>query len=98
MMELLPTMAYHIAADGDIKGITPENGTDFSLGEAQRVVEGYIEVLPLTDDQIMILNDEGKFCKDYNAVATVIAELHHAIFDGDYICGDVIICPAEMLK
>lgn len=97
-MELIPTKAYHIAVDGDIKEITPDNGTDFSLGEAQGIVEGYIEVLPLTPDQIIILNEEGKFCKDYNAVATGIAELHHALFAGDYICGDVIICPAEMLK
>lgn len=97
-MELIPTKAYYITVDGVIKEIRPENGTDFRLEEAQGFVDGYIEIVWLSTDQIIIINEEGKFNKEYNAIATGIAELHKALLAGDYICGDVIICPAGMLK
>ena len=97
-MELLPTNAYLIGENDEITLISPENGEDFELEEAQKYVDGYIEIVHLNEDQIMIVNEEGKFYKGYNQIATGIAELHHSIGPGDYIAGDVIICPSGMLK
>ena len=56
-MELLPEKAYHIAVDGTIIEITPANGETFELQEAQKYVEGYIEIVYLNDRQIMVVNE-----------------------------------------
>ncbi|MDE5975558.1 MAG: DUF3846 domain-containing protein [Muribaculaceae bacterium] len=96
-MELHPDRAYCISTSGEIKEISPENGKGFELEEAQAYVEGYIEVINLSEEQIMIINEEGKYDKEYNAIATGIADLHHALLPGDYVCGNVIICPSQML-
>lgn len=97
MMELMPDKAYHITVGGEILEISPLDGKEFELEEAQRKVDGLIEIVYLNERQIMIVNEEGKYCKPYNQFATAIAELNHALWADDYICGDVIICPTEML-
>ena len=89
-----------ISVDNEPKRVYPQNGTDFSLEEAQKYVEGNIEVIDVRDgsDFIMIINDEGKFSKEPNMVATGIARNTKSIFPNDYICGDVILCHTSMLK
>lgn len=69
-------MAKIIKTDGTIVEVTPQNGTDFQLEELQKIVGGYIEVLRLTDNEIMVANEEGKFCCVYNHEATKIAKEH----------------------
>lgn len=96
-MELLPANAYLITEKGEVSQIAPKNGKDFELEEAQRYVDGYIEIVKLNDEQIMIVNEEGKFSKGCNQIATAIAHLHRAIDQQDYISGDVVICPSKML-
>lgn len=96
-MELLKERAYHIAVDGDICEISPVNEITFDLGEVQGWVEGYIEIIYLSEEQIMIINEDGKFSKKYNPIATGIAQLHDAIAPSDYVCGNVVICPSPML-
>lgn len=90
--------AYVLTTAGERKGISPANGTDFSLKECQNAVSGRIEVVDLRDGRIMIINEEGKFMCTLNIQATVIALENGAIYNGDYICGDVIICDSDMLK
>lgn len=97
-MELLPTDAYFITEKCVVSQIQPNNGNDFELSEVQKYVDGYIEVLSLSEEQIMIINEEGKFTKGVNQVATAIAHLHRAIQECDYIAGDVVICPSAMLQ
>lgn len=97
-MELSPTKAYHITVDGGIEEIMPNNGIEFQLEEVQARVEGYIEIVYLTKDQIMIVNEEGKYDKKYNVIATGIANLHQALWKDDFICGNVVICPSMMLS
>lgn len=96
-MELIPAKAYHITVDGNIYEISPDNGNEFRLEEVQKRVEGYIEIVYLNDKQIMIVNEDGKFNKKHNPFATAIADQHHALWQGDYICGNVVICPSDML-
>ena len=85
-------MAKIIKTDGTIVEVTPQNGTDFQLEELQKIVGGYIEVLRLTDNEVMVANEGGKFYCIYNHKATQIAKGHKAIYKNDYICGDVLIC------
>lgn len=97
-MKLDPDKAYSIDVDGVISEITPVNGKTFELEEAQKLVEGYIEIVYLNGNQIMIVNEEGKLGKSYNCLATGIAEFFKALWDDDYICGNVVICPSSMLS
>lgn len=97
-MELLPTNAYLITEKCGVSQVAPKSGREFQLEEIQRYVGGYIEVVRLTDDQIMIVNGEGKFTKGCNQIATAIAHLHRAIGQRDYIARDAVICPSKMLS
>lgn len=97
-MELLPDRAYHITVGGKITEIAPADGEGFELDEVQSRVEGYIEVVYLNEKQIMIVNEDGKFGKPYNVFASAIAHLNGAIGQRDFICGDVVVCPSEMLQ
>lgn len=62
--------------DGTSKEVQPANGRDFQLKELQDIVEGHIEIVPLKDGRIMVIDEEGKL-KDYprNAQATKLAAL-----------------------
>ena len=84
-------------ADGTIiDNIVPENGTDFQLGELQKIVGGYIEIVSLLDNEIMVINEEGKLIDlPINEKAT---ELYNEV-DGfyDYIVGDVLVCDNNMV-
>ncbi len=75
----------------------PANGRTFEIDEIRNAVDGNIEIIHIDDDQIMIINEEGKFSKAPNLLATRIAHLYGAISERDYICGDVVICPSPML-
>lgn len=89
-------MARLIKAIGGETEITPKNGEMFELEEAQKLVRGYIQIIPLDRDTVMIMDEEGKFKHNIaNATATRIAEQHNALFPGDYIVGDVIICKSN---
>lgn len=97
-MELLPDKAYHITVAGMIAEVIPADGEGFELDEVQSRVEGYIEIVRINDEQIMVVNEEGKFGKPYNPFATAIAHLNNAIGSRDYICGNVVLCPSSMLQ
>lgn len=96
-MELNENTAYHITVQGEIAEIAPKNGRTFRLKEAQSLVDGYIEVLFLNSDWIMVINEDGKFTKGYNEKATQLAHSCQAIRGNDYICGDVIVCLSKQL-
>lgn len=83
---------------GTTQQVVPANGTDFQLEELQKYVGGYIDIIRLNDSTIMVLNDNGKFDCELNQFATDLAHNNHAIFDSDYISGDVVVCPSEMVK
>ena len=86
-------MAKLIKAIGGVREISPKNGKKFELKEAQKLVRGYIQILPLDEETVMIIDEEGKFKHNIaNSTATRIAEQHNALIPGDFIVGDVIIC------
>lgn len=90
--------AVYIKCDGTRTGITPKNGIDFSLEELQKYVGGYIEIINVFS-QIMIIDDEGKLKgKEINPVATQLARTSQSIMPNDCIVGDVVVCETEMVK
>ena len=87
-------MATLIKADGTKETIQPQNGTDFSLEELQKYVDGYIQVVCLRnqEDEILVINEDGKERYTTNKTATELALKHRAIFPWDWIDGDVVLC------
>ena len=90
--------AILIQSNGDAKGVVPANGGDFTLEELQGMVEGLIEIVPLTKNVIMVVNEEGKGVLPINVPATIIAKAQGAIFPFDYIAGNALMCPSDMVK
>lgn len=90
--------AILIKTDGRMQGVRPANGGDFSLEELQGFVEGLIEIIDLTPNVIMVVNEEGKGLLEPNPAATVIAKARGAIFPHDYIAGNALMCPSDMVK
>lgn len=90
-------LAVIITVEGDLGPCTPTNGSDFKLNEAQEIVGGYIEIVYLDDETIMIVNENGKFEQIPNPVATIVALKKGAISQGDYIFGNVIVCNTTMI-
>lgn len=83
---------FIVKTDGSKHVITPKNGKKFELEELQEYVGGYIQVIRLSESQSMIVNENGKLYNlEHNAEASVIAHSYRAIFDNDFIVGDVAI-------
>lgn len=89
---------YLSKVNGDIEVVCPRNGSDFSLEELQGYVDGLIEIVDLRNGMIAVVNEEGKFTKEMNVFATFVAHTCKALFPNDYIAGDVLFCPSEMVK
>lgn len=84
-------MAVIYKANGERETVFPDNGKDFKLEQLQKIVGGYIEVVTLGNDELMILNERGKLMKlPYNRDATEIYQ--KAFQTDDFIVGDVLIC------
>lgn len=68
----------------------PKKG--WQLKELQDLVEGWIEVIPLSDGTLLVVNEEGKFNKLYtiNEPVNKMAHDQDAIFAWDNIVGPAI--------
>jgi hypothetical protein len=83
-------------ADGSIIDVKPNNGTDFSLEELQEIVGGFIEIVSLMDNEIMLINEEGKLIDlPFNETATQMYQEVDGFYD--YIAGDVLVCDSNMV-
>lgn len=94
--------AREIKIDGSVIQVTPKDGKVFSLKELQKIVNGYIEFVYLPDNQIMVINEEGKLEKlPLNEVATLIvkraAQKVGSTFN-DFIVGDVLIVHESQIE
>lgn len=79
-------MAAFIKTNGEITNVTPKNGTDYKYEELKEFVGGYIEIVPINDHEIMVVNEEGKL---NNLPVNHIASL---LYMYDTICGNVLVC------
>lgn len=90
-------MAQIIKSNGETKTVEPKNGTDFKLEELQAIVGGYIQIAYLRDDEIMVMDDEGKLKeKDLNLQASL--RYRRDVNPYDSVVGDVLICKTEQVK
>ena len=84
-------MARWIKTNGETIEVHPKNGVDFSLEELQGFVGGFIEIVRVDDDRIMVVNEEGKLNElPVNGIATYMAR--------ELIVGDVLVCKADEVK
>ncbi len=83
-------MAQHILTTGEIQEITPQNGAFFKLYELNEFVGGYIELVYLSDNRLMVVNEEGKIM----GLPVNIKATREVVMSGinDVIVGDVLIC------
>jgi len=85
-------MATIIKVSGEKETVEPKDGKTFSLKELQKAVGGYIELLPLDDGKLMVVDEEGKLKADaqINVEASRIAN--------QQIIGQVIIIDKEQIE
>lgn len=90
-------MAKIYKANGEVLDIEPKNGKDFKLAELQEIVGGYIEIAQMKNNDIMVINEEGKLNDlPYNEKATEIYQ--RQVYFGDFIVGDVLVCKSKQVK
>lgn len=88
-------MATLIKPDGATSQVLPASGESFTLEELQAFVGGYIEVIRV-GSALYVLNEEGKLL-DLPANLPATHRAHDFLFQGDYLCGAVLICePGEL--
>lgn len=74
----------------------PSNGTDYKLKEMQTIVGGFIEILHINDEIIMVLNEDGlSLGLPVNEQANRYCAEHEL---DCYIVGDVLVCHDSMVK
>lgn len=89
-------MATLIKSNGKEQTVSPQKGKSFKLKELQEFVGGYIETIPVSTNQLMVVNEEGKLLRlPFNQKATNIA-LENCVIDA--IVGDVLICMSNEIK
>ena len=52
-------VAIFIKSDGSDSVVKPEQGYEFELKELQAYVDGYIELVHLDNDKILVVNEDG---------------------------------------
>lgn len=84
-------MAYVIKDSGEEIEFAPENGTNFSLKELQGAVGGLIEIVPLENNKLLVVDEEGLFKSlRMNTKASILARRP--------IVGSVVICGDDQIK
>lgn len=78
-----------IRSNGEVSDVTPAGGK-FSLKTLQAYVGGYIEMIPFSEDKILVCNEEGLLNNlPYNLSASLMA--------GRALMGDIVIIPLSSL-
>jgi hypothetical protein len=84
-------MATLYKSSGEILEVSPENGTNFGLREVQELVDGYVELLSLDQQNMILMDEEGK-CrhKPVNINASKLVAERTGV---NYcLVGDVLLC------
>ena len=82
---------------GRDKNVMPKNGHDFDLWELQEIVGGYVEFIHLTNQRIMVVDEDGKAKgKPINEKATKLLQ-ETFVNRHQVIVGDVLVCGREYI-
>ena len=88
-----------ILANGETNSITLPDDVNARLRQLQALVGGYIEVVPLPGYRYMAINENGKDGPHFiNQTATMLAHEAESIMASDYIAGDAVILPSELIR
>lgn len=91
----MPDIIYK--ANGEVIETSPKNGTNYSLEELKEIVGGYIEIIHLTNNKIMVINDEGKLINlPHNENATTLYRI--CLDTIDFIIGNVLVCHTNRIR
>lgn len=90
-------MAIILHANNSTTIITPEFGNEFMLAELQEYVGGYIQTIDLNETVIIdgieystiAIDEDGKY-KNYPVNITATQHAKSALFDDDFLVGDVV--------
>ena len=83
--------------NGEVIEVSPKNNRDFTLEELQNFVEGDIEIINLTTEKILIVNEEGKINKlHFNESATELWREYYG--RTDYIVGNALLCNSDEVR
>lgn len=92
-------MATLIKIDGTQQEVKPQNNEFFSLSEMQQYVGGLIQIIRFSDEEAMVVNEEGKLMGlEVNEAATNLALDNEAIFFWDCVVGNALICSSNELR
>jgi hypothetical protein len=87
-------MAKILKIDGSEELLEPKNGRKFSLEELQGVVGGYIQLIELDDNRMLVVNEEGQLKGlKVNKIASDILRTSRPNFDpfgGNILVGDIL--------
>lgn len=90
-------MAVVVKTDGTFDALLPKNNKVFTLEELKSVVGGYIEIVPLDEDYLMVINEEGKLLNlPINEGAT--RYYRKSRNTDDFIVGNVLICSNKEIE
>lgn len=90
-------MARLYKTNGEVIEVSPKNNRDFTLEELQSFVEGDIEIINLTAEKILIVNEEGKINKlPFNELATELWKKYYG--RTDYIVGNALLCNSDEVR
>ena len=90
-------MAKLYKTNGEVIEVSPKNNRDFTLEELQSFVEGDIEIINLTTEKILIVNEEGKINKlPFNELATELWKKYYG--RTDYIVGNALLCNSDEVR
>lgn len=95
---MMPRKGQWIKPDGNMSFVLPHNGENFELEELRGYVGGHIEIVNLTNDTILVVNEEGKLeGLPPNIIGT---GLFRTAFPQtrDYIVGNVLYCHKTLVK
>ncbi len=80
-----------LGADGTMRSIFPIKGDEYSLREAQAWVGGYIEIVKINEDWILVVNEDGiAMGLAPNEIASQLVRRH--------IVGDAAMIQSRRLK
>ena len=84
-------MGYFISTSVEPQKVSPQKGSHYTLKELQAYVEGYIEIVYVEDNVIMVVNEEGML-RDmhFNPIASKIAR--------QPIFGNALLCLSSEIK
>jgi hypothetical protein len=88
-------MATLLAVDGAMTPVTPADASKgLSLDEMHECVNGFIEVVYLTQPEVLVINDTGKLeGMPINVRATLLYWAANPMAAGvDPICGPALLC------